>query len=230
MILDKYEGTRLGRQELHGELLEDVEGALWNWDMFQWIEEAPEQQRMIVAIDPAGTANKRSDETGIIVVGVGHDRNIYVFHDLSGKYSPEGWASKANREYEEDACDAIVYENTYGKDMVTFTLENSGYKGARLIGVDSRRGKAIRAEPVVALYEKRRVFHVGKQGDLSDLEDELTSWVPTGRFPSPNRLDALVHGITEVAKFASPASFADPTTILRDYGHLGIVPPFGDYL
>jgi phage terminase large subunit-like protein len=227
LILDKYEGTRLGRQELHGELLEDVEGALWNWDMFQWIEEAPELQRLIVAIDPAGTANKRSDETGIIVVGVGYDRNVYVLHDFSGKYSPEGWASKANREYEEDAADAIVYENTYGKDMVTFTLENAGYKGARLIGVDSRRGKAIRAEPVVALYEKRRVFHVGKQGDLSELEDELTSWVPTGRMPSPNRLDALVHGITEVAKFANPASFADPTTLLQRYGHLGVVSPLG---
>lgn len=214
-VLEKYEGSRLGRQELEGELLEDVEGALWNWDMFQWVEEPPvEMVRIVVAVDPAGTANTRSDETGIIVIGIGTDKNLYVFSDHTGKYSPEQWARKSNQQYDLMSADAIVPEKTYGQDMVRFTLENAGYKGARIIPVDSRRGKQIRAEPIVALYEKRRVFHVGKQGDLAMLEEELTSWVP-GVGASPNRLDALVHGATELAKNLLPAQFADPTKVLR---------------
>lgn len=213
-ILEKYEGTRIGRQELHGELLEDVEGALWQWTMFHWTEEAPELVRIVVAVDPAGTANQRSDETGIIVLGIGADKNLYVLADYTGKYSPEQWARIANTQYEEFKADAIVVEKTYGQDMVRFTLENSGYRDARIIPVESRRGKALRAEPVVALYEKGRVIHVGQRGDLSALEDEQTSWVP-GKGASPNRVDALVHGATELAKHVMPVSMADPTKLLR---------------
>jgi len=217
-VIDRYEGTRTGKQELHGELLEDVEGALWNWEMFQWIPEAPDLQRIVVAVDPAGTANKKSDETGIIVVGIGFDKNLYVLDDGTGKMSPGVWGSRSNGLYEEFSADAIVPEKNYGADMVRFTLENSGYSGARIIPVNSRRGKAIRAEPVVALYEKKRVFHVGERGDLAKLEEELTTWVP-GEGDSPNRLDALVHGITELAKHVMPASISDPRKLLRDrYG------------
>lgn len=214
-VVDRYEGTRLGKQELHGELLEDVEGALWTWDMFQWIEEAPSLQRIVVAVDPAGTTNKKSDETGIIVIGIGFDKCLYVLHDATDKYSPERWGRAANGLYEDFSADAIVPEKNYGQDMVTFVLENAGFSGARIIGVNSRRGKAIRAEPIVALYEKKRVFHVGKRGDLSDIEDELTSWVP-GEGDSPNRLDALVHGATELAKNVMPAIISDPNKLLRD--------------
>jgi phage terminase large subunit-like protein len=214
-VIDRYEGTRLGRQELHGELLEDVEGALWSWEMFHYIEEAPPLTRIVVAVDPAGTANKKSDETGIVVVGIGLDKNLYVLNDSTGKYSPHEWGSKANSLYEEFSADAIVPEKTYGQDMVRYVLENAGYGGARIIPVESRRGKAIRAEPIVALYEKGRVFHVGKRGDLSDLEDEQTSWIP-GEGASPNRVDALVHGATELAKRVMPASIASPNTLLRN--------------
>jgi phage terminase large subunit-like protein len=222
VILAK-EGTRLGRQEIHGELLEDVEGALWNWDMFQWVEEAPDLTRIVVGVDPAGTTNRRSDETGIVTVGIGDDKCLYVLGDLTGKYSPEQWARKANGEYDDMMADAIVPEKTYGQDMVRFTLENAGYKGARIIPVESRRGKAIRAEPIVALYEKKKVFHVRPRGSdsLSALEDELTSWVPGGKFPSPNRLDALVHAATELAKHVMPASFANPVTLLRNWRNPG---------
>ena len=214
-VLDRYEGTRLGKQELHGELLEDVEGALWNWDMFQWIEEAPALQRIVVAVDPAGTANKKSDETGIIVIGIGFDKNLYVLHDGTGKFSPHKWASTSNSLYDDFSADAIVPEKNYGADMVRFTLENAGYTGARIIPVESRRGKAVRAEPIVALYEKKRVFHVGQRGDLAKLEDELTTWVP-GEGDSPNRLDALVHGATELAKHVMPAAISDPNKLLRN--------------
>src|SRR6185369_8822954 len=99
---------------------------------------------------------------------------LYVLADQTGRYSPETWGSKANAAYEDYSADSIIPEKTYGQDMVRFVLENAGHRGARIKPVDSRRGKAIRAEPIVALYEKMRVFHVGRQGDLSDLEDELT--------------------------------------------------------
>ena len=213
-ILDRYEGTRLGRQELHGEILEDVEGALWGWEMFQWIDEAPALVTICVGVDPAGTTNKRSDETGILTVGIGEDKNLYVLHDASGTYSPEQWGRRANGCYEDFSADVIVPEKNYGADMVTFVLENAGYGGARIKPVESRRGKEIRAEPIVALYEKGRVFHVGKRGDLSELEDEMTTWVP-GVGDSPNRVDALVHACTHLAKRIMPASVADPNTLLR---------------
>ena len=213
VILDRYEGTRLGRQELHGEVLEDVEGALWGWDMFQWVDEAPPLTRVVVGVDPAGTANPKSDETGIITVGIDQAKNLYVLDDSSGRYSPEGWGSRTNSVYEEFAADVIVPEKNYGQDMVRYVLENAGYGGAAIRGVTSRRGKAIRAEPIVALYEKGRVFHVGARGDLALLEEELTTWVP-GEGDSPNRLDALVHAATALARQAMPAQVADPNTLL----------------
>jgi phage terminase large subunit-like protein len=213
VILDRYEGTRLGRQELHGEVLEDVEGALWTWDMFQWIEEAPHLDTIVVGVDPAGTANPKSDETGIIVVGIDAFKNLYILHDATGRYSPHGWGTKVNNCYEDFSADRIIPEKNYGQDMVKYVLETAGYTGARIKGVESRRGKAIRAEPIVALYEKGKVFHVGRRGDLATLEDELTTWVP-GEGASPNRLDALVHAATELARHAMPANIADPNKLL----------------
>jgi phage terminase large subunit-like protein len=213
-ILDRYEGTRLGRQELHGEVLEDVEGALWNWDMIDWIAEAPDLTKIVVGVDPAGTANKKSDETGIIVVGVGADKVLYVLDDGSGKYTPAGWAGRANALYDHFLANFIIAEKNYGADMVKHTLETSGYSGAKVELVHSRRGKELRAEPIVALYEKGRVKHVGKQGDLMTLEEEMTTWVP-GEGASPNRVDALVHACTELAKHVMPSAVADPTKLLR---------------
>ena len=116
-------------------------------------------------------------------------------------------------------------EKNYGGDMVKHTLETSGYGGARIIPVNSRRGKEIRAEPIVALYEQGRVSHVGKPGDLAKLEDEQTTWVP-GQGASPNRVDALVHAGTELLKRLEPASIADPNKLLRrptDTRHLRVV-------
>ena len=213
-VLDRYEGTRLGRQELHGEILGDVEGALWNWDIIRWCADHPPLQRIVVAVDPAGTANKKSDETGIVVVGIGFNKKLYVLADYTGKYSPAEWATKANAAYEEFSADAIVAEKNYGGEMVKHTLESSGYTGARILLVTSRRGKELRAEPIVALYEKGRVEHVGERGALAKLEEEQTTWVPN-ESPSPNRVDALVHGATELAKNVMPASISNPDTLLR---------------
>lgn len=215
VVLGRYEGTRMGKQELHGEILDDVEGALWKVAMLEggWVDDdkLPQFDRIVVGVDPAGTANKKSDETGIIVVGIA-GLNIYVLSDRSGRYSPSGWANAVKNAYEEFSADAVVPEKNYGGDMVTHTLENSGIR-ARILPVVSRRGKAIRAEPIVALYEKepKRMFHVR---GLETLEDEMLSWVP-GKGDSPNRVDALVHGVTELARIAMPSEVADPVKLLR---------------
>jgi phage terminase large subunit-like protein len=239
-VLAPHQGTRLGRQEIEGELLEDVEGALWNWDMFRWLPTHPPLKRAVVAIDPAGTANERSDETGIIVIGIDFEDRLYVLDDQSGKYSPGGWADRAMAAFDWWKADAIVPEKTYGRDMVTNTLENSRLARKvlpKIDPVDSRRGKQIRAEPIVAVYEKNRkiedsgditqlplrIAHVGERGRLAQLEDELTSWVPSDKSPSPNRLDALVHGATYLLKGAAPMEFASPV----DLGPTYTGPPSG---
>jgi phage terminase large subunit-like protein len=233
IIIDRFEGTRLGKQELYGEILDDVEGSMWKWEMLRYTktEDVPELTRIVVGIDPAGTANKRSDETGLIIVGIGIDKNFYVLADHTGKYSPEGWGSLANQQYVEYRADAIVPEVNFGEDMVTFVLENTINNKdlmPRIIGARSRRGKSIRAEPIVALYEKGRVFHVGDdRGSLEKLDDELCTWVP-GEGASPNRVDALVHAMTEIGKVALPAAFAFPGE-LKGQAALPLRgrPPFG---
>ena len=216
VTIQPHEGTRTGRQELHGEVLEDVEGALWQWEMLHYVDDAPSLVRIVVAIDPAGTANKRSDETGIIVLGFGDDKRVYVLADYSGKYSPGGWGKKAHDAAEEFAADAFVAEKNYGGDMVKHVLDTEAEHrvGAtpRVILVTSRRGKELRAEPIVALYEKELVRHVGQRGALSKLDEEMCSWVP-GEGPSPNRVDALVHGCTELVKNVGPMSIASPTQL-----------------
>ncbi len=213
MILNKYEGTRIGRQELHAELLEDVEGALWQIGMLSYCTQAelPEYfDRIVVAIDPAGTANARSDETGIVVLGL-HNALIYVLQDATGKYSPSGWATEAVRLYNLWSADAIVAEKNYGGDMVTEVLDKNGASNIRILMVTSRRGKVLRAEPIVALYEKSRVIHL--RGKTQDIEDEQLSWVPGPGSPSPNRIDALVHGATELAHLVASVEMASPADL-----------------
>ena len=212
-VIKRYEGTRLGRQELHGELLEDVEGALWNWDMIEphRVAALPEGGRIVVGVDPAGTAKRTSDETGIIVCArVGDD--YYVAGDRSGRFSPLGWARAVDAAYDDWSADAVVPEVTYGQDMVIHTLRSADVSNKRIIPVHSRRGKAIRAEPVVGLYEQGRVHHVGV---LPELEAELTEWQPYESTDSPNRLDAMVHAITLLSRRASRVDVAMPSG-LRD--------------
>lgn len=222
-IIEPREGTRMGQQELFGQILEDVEGAMWNWDIIHTVEDAPPLRRVVVSIDPAGTANKRSDETGIIVVGISHDNVLYVLADYTGKMSPEQWGRKAWQAVADHEADAIVFEKNYGGDMVKTVLTSTAPDGAkvilpaRLIPVTSRRGKDIRAEPIVALYEKVKVYHVGQRGDLEKLEDEMTTWVPH-ESASPNRVDALVHGATELGKNVMPAAVASPLDLFRRRG------------
>jgi phage terminase large subunit-like protein len=194
-ITTRYQGTRLGRQELYAEVLEDVEGALWRYSMIEphRVREAPAMTRVIVAIDPAVSANKNSDETGIVAAGRGADGQSYVLADVSGIYSPLEWAHKAMRQYEALKADAIVAEVNNGGDLVEANLRASGFNG-RVLKVHASRGKATRAEPVVGLYEQGQVHHVG---DLAGLEAQMTTWSPK-EDDSPDRVDALVWALVEL--------------------------------
>jgi len=215
-ILSRYEGTRLGRQELHGEVLADIEGALWTWDLIEEARVEPEDlfafartmDRIVVGIDPAGTSRRKSDETGIVVVGK-KDGHMYVLADASGHHTPERWARRACDLYDLWDADAIVVENNYGGEMVKSTLDNIS-KYPRVKEVNSTRGKLIRAEPVFAQYEQGKVHHAGP---LTDLETQLTEWIP-GKGSSPDRLDALVHAITELSDHARPATLTTASGLL----------------
>lgn len=194
----KYAGTRLGRQELYGEILMDVEGALWDQDLIDAtrVAEDPELTRIVVGVDPAGTSTKRSDETGIVVVGLATDGEVYVLADYSGVYTPAVWASQVHMAASDFDADVIVAETNYGGEMVTANLRANTRDGAprRVKPVNSRRGKLIRAEPVFALFEQHRAHLVGH---MPELETQLCAWVP-GSGKSPDRLDALVHAVIEL--------------------------------
>lgn len=202
----RYEGTRLGRQELYGEYLDDNPGALWqrgNIDEHRrTARQMPALQRVVVAIDPAGTANEESDHTGIVVAGSDGDGHFWVLEDLTLKASPDGWARAAVEAYRAHKADRIVAETNFGADMVEATIRhveaNVPYRK-----VTASRGKKIRAEPVSALYEQGRVHHVG---GLADLEDEMISWTPDADW-SPNRVDALVWAVTDLANLSGFDSF-----------------------
>ena len=194
-IRQRYEGTRLGRQELNAELLDDVPGALWTRAMLDaaHIATAPtEFVRVVVAIDPAASANEGSDETGIIVAGIGHDGLGYVLEDLSGKFTPDAWARRVIGAYERHKADRIVAEANNGGDMVEMVLRTQG-REVSYRAVHASRGKVTRAEPIAALYEQGRVRHVG---NLDRLEDQMATWVPG--MGSPDRMDAAVWALSDL--------------------------------
>ncbi|MCF8009637.1 MAG: terminase family protein [Halanaerobiales bacterium] len=193
-VIGKYEGTRLGRQEIHAEVLSDSPGALWSYDLFKYVDrnDMPNLKRIVVAIDPAMSNTDSSDETGIIVAGLGVDNRGYILHDGSGIYSPATWASRAIALYKKFSADKIVGEVNQGGDMVESTLRSVN-KNVSYKKVHASRGKALRAEPVASLYEQEKVYH---KKQFSKLEDQLCTWQPGE--DSPDRLDALVWAMTEL--------------------------------
>ena len=194
-IITEYEGTRLGRQELLAEILTDVPGALWtyeNLDRYRKTEPPVEMMRIVVAIDPAASANEDSDETGIIVAGIDNREQGYVLDDLTIKGTPDRWARVAVEAYHNYRADRIVAERNNGGDMVEYTIRTIDADVA-FKSVWAAKGKHPRAEPVSALYEQGRIHHVGT---FSALEDQLCQWV-VGQ-SSPDRLDALVWAFTEL--------------------------------
>ena len=194
VILSKYEGTRLGRQELYAEILDDNPGALWNRDIIDKhrVSKKPELRRIIVAIDPAVTSRATSDETGIIVAGLGTDGHGYVLEDVSMRASPDTWAKAAVAVYSKWEADRIIGEANNGGDMIESTIRTVD-RSVSYRKIWATRGKQIRAEPIAALYEQGKVHHIGY---FPVLEDEYCEWEPG--MESPNHLDAAVWALTEL--------------------------------
>ena len=178
-----------------GTWLDDADGMLWNRAIIAKtrISEAPNLTRIIVAIDPAVTANMNSDETGIIVVGKDSEGFGYVLEDLSGKYSPNHWAKVANDAAFRWNADCIVAEKNQGGDMVEAVLKSQG-TNFRIKLVTATKGKFVRAEPVYSLYEQNKIYHVGS---FPILESQMVTFDPD-KGKSPDRVDALVWGLTEL--------------------------------
>lgn len=216
--LSQYEGTRLGRQELYAEILDEAAGALWNRKMIddaQYIlpedttvmnedktvdyrasvkEFAKTLNRIVVSVDPAVTANEESDLTGIMVAGVDINGTAYILEDATDQYLPEQWAAKAVSLYNEYEADLIVAERNQGGEMVKSTLRTVD-ETVPVKLVHASRGKYARAEPVSALYERGKVKHVKY---LEALEEQMVTWEPLGSIGSPDRLDAMVWAVTNL--------------------------------
>jgi len=193
-----YEGTRLGRQELYGEILEDVPGALWSRDIIDKarVKKAPALSRIVVAVDPPVTHGEDADDCGIVVAGICPEGHVYVLADLTaGRLTPNQWCKKALSAYDNYEADRLVAEVNQGGDLVeTLIRQISPHVSYR--GVRASRGKITRAEPVAALYERGLVHHVG---GFNHLEDQLCSYTGDKKEKSPDRLDALVWAITDLA-------------------------------
>jgi phage terminase large subunit-like protein len=209
-IISAYEGTRLGEQELNATLLTDIPGALWKFVTIADARVSPPIElanllKVAVAIDPAVTSGEGSNETGIVVAGVGKDGQGYVLEDCTLSGSPDEWATVAIKAYLRWEADEIVAEKNNGGDMIENTIrvtlqalhrQNAGVYPASIpyTAVHASRGKRTRAEPVSALYEQGRVHHVGVFGKL---EDQMTTWLPDVD-NSPDRMDALVWALTKL--------------------------------
>lgn len=209
-VVAPLEGTRTGRQEIEAELLEDVEGALWTRAMIDAlrVETFPELGRIVVAVDPNTTSGEAADDAGVIVVGRGaSDRHGYVLDDrTTTRGGPAAWATATVDAYHDWEADAIVAEKNQGGEMVTLTIKSVD-PSVPVKLVHAARGKRTRAEPVASLYSQIEgrdgelvrpgiVHHVGPAARYADLEDEMTTW--TGEGESPNRMDALVWGLSEL--------------------------------
>ncbi len=235
VVTRRYDGTRLGRQELDGELLDDVPGALWPFDVLDRcrVTKVPEMSRVVVAVDPSGSnGDDEGDAQGIVVAGKGVDGRAYVLADLTCRMSPDGWGREVARAYDQHRADIIVAEKNYGGAMVEHVIRTAR-KSAPVKLISATRGKHVRAEPISALYEQGRVSHLAPDGaaeyPLADLEEELRLTNTTGYHGpgSPNRMDALVWALSELMlgdsfdaeewrRFADGASgFLDSLTIQR---------------
>lgn len=200
-IVSRYEGTRLGRQELNAEILDDVPGALWNRAMIDDSRKtsAPVLLRIVVGVDPEATSSEHSAETGIVTAGLGWctcngkpQKHGFVLGDDTLRGSPDQWAKQAVAAYHKHQADRLIAEDNNGGEMVEYTLRT--VPGAPMVKrIHASRSKQARAEPVSALYEQGKVHHVGV---FTDLEDQLCSWVPGDK--SPDRLDAMVWALTEL--------------------------------
>lgn len=213
-LKERYEGTRLGRQELHAELLTDIPGALWQraWLDADRVQRAPILTRAVVAVDPAVTSGEDADETGIVVAGQGgHDGHGYVLGDYSMRDTPLAWASKVAEVFDRHQANLVVIETNQGGEALT-TLLRQVRPGLPIVSIHAKKGKRVRAEPVSALYEQHRVHHVGT---LAHLEDQLCTWTPE-QVESPDRMDALVYALLYLFEGSHAAGFLSQLASTHD--------------
>lgn len=215
-VLKRYEGTRLGQQELYGLVMTDTPGALWTRDTLEAtrVKRAPDLVRIVVAVDPGATSSESANQTGIVGAGVDEIDHGYVLTDATCREKPAKWGEKVIRLYDKLGADAVVAETNQGGEMVEHVIRSAaadlhakGERSSRHVsfkGVHASRGKYTRAEPISALYEQKKVHHVGM---FADLEDELTSWVPGE--DSPDRLDATVWALSYLMLGAGEPKFVD---------------------
>jgi phage terminase large subunit-like protein len=209
-VVSKYEGTRLGRQELEADLLSDTPGAAWQHDLIDRYRvefpDIPEMRRIVVAVDPSAT--KLGNQVGIVGAGLGVDGHGYTFEDATDNYSPAEWSVATLQLYDSLDADVVVIETNQGGEMCAHTIRMAcrpceqwpeGRQVPRILEVHAARGKIIRAEPIATIAEQGRWHMVGV---FPELEDELCSYVPG--MPSPNRMDAHVY--TGHALFPSHAT------------------------
>lgn len=198
--IDRLRGTRLGRQELDAEILDDVPGALWSRRSLDEarVSAAPALLRIVVGVDPAASSGETANENGIIVGGIGANGHAYIIEDWSLRGSPDEWARKAVAAFRKHSADALIAECNQGGEMVARVIQSVADIPVKL--VRATRGKYVRAEPVSALYEQGRVHHVGVHPEL---EDQMISFTPERAADradgySPDRVDALVWTLTEL--------------------------------
>lgn len=193
-VVKKYEGTRLGQQELYAAVLDDNPNALWQRSDIEnnRVKTVPELIRIVVGVDPAVTSGDESDDTGIVVAGIDKMQHGYILDDKTLKASPDGWANVAVNAYYKWKADRIIGESNNGGDMIEFVIKSVD-RNVSYRKVTASRGKLIRAEPIAALYEQGRIHHVGYFGDL---EDQYCEWQPGDK--SPNNMDAAVWALTEL--------------------------------
>ncbi|MBL0407076.1 DNA-packaging protein [Microvirga aerilata] len=198
-VVGRYAGTRLGRQELDGDIIEDRPDALWTRSIFEAgrIDAAPPLMRIVVAVDPPASSSKRADACGIVAAGIDEGGTAYVLEDATAQgLKPPEWAARAVALYRRLQADALVVETNQGGEMATGVIRQVD-PSVPVASVRATRGKYLRAEPVSVLYAQGRVRHVGA---LPDLEDELCDFGPGGLTSgrSPDRMDALVWALTEL--------------------------------
>lgn len=201
-LMARYEGTRLGKQELYGELLEDVEGALWTLNLIEQhrVTDVPQLVRTVVSVDPAVTDT--GDETGIIVAGRDGNHHGYILADYSMRGTPDAWARRVVEAYDAHQADAVVVEVNQGGQMVAEVLRTVR-PTLPIREVRATKGKQLRAEPISALYEQGRIHHVGV---YDGLEEQMTTWTPD--LPkSPDRLDAMVWAFTELIQHSGALTY-----------------------
>jgi len=197
MLKERYEGTRIGRQELYAEILTDVEGAMFNFTNIDAnrISNCPDQlERIVVACDPAVTSTENSDETGIVVAGRDKNNHFYILYDASQTSSPDEWIKSCINLYKKYSADRIVAEVNNGGDLIERLLRTQDAT-IPYTSVRATRGKIIRAEPISALYEQNRVHHVGS--NLKELEEQMTQFTANSTMHD-DRVDALVWALTSL--------------------------------